>query len=511
MNKRAVIYCRVSTKEQIDNNSLSLQEKDCRKYCEREGFEVVKVFIEKGESAKTADRTELKKLLEFCEQNKKNLNAVIFNEPTRFSRDTLDYLILKKQLKSLGIAFKSPNLVMDESSDSYLKEMFNVLMGDIENKKKAERTIRGMKESATLGRWNHKPPLGYISGLDAFGKKTILSDKENAPFIKMAFESFSESGHTKQAVLNKLTEKGFRERNGKKISPQHFDKILRNPIYAGWNIEKKWAIKERGNWEPLINVETYDKTQAKLNRKTPLSARKKINPDFPLRGYALCFACGQPLTASWSKGKNKNKKFGYYYCQKNDCRKTFIPKDEAETMFTDAMRRVKLQPEVLKKIAKWLNEQAKKGLERDAKLSEQLIVEINQLRRQKQRFVEARFIDGTLDQNTYQEQVNRIGLEISQREETLESLTKTDIFFDIEQMFFHANLHYFELLNIPWHMGDIEEKQKIQRLLWPKGAKIEKGNYQTPETPDILKLINEFDGKETSMVAPRGIEPRFNG
>jgi hypothetical protein len=140
-------------------------------------------------------------------------------------------------------------------------------------------------------------------------------------------------------------------------------------------------------------------------------------------------------------------------------------------------------------------------LEKERKLSEQIIVEINQLKLQKQRFLEARFVEEALDQKNYQEQVTRIDSEISQREETLGSLTKTEIPFDVEQMFLNANLHYFELLNIPWYMGEIEEKQKIQRLLWPKGAKIEKGNYQTPETPDILKLINEFDGKETNMVA----------
>jgi DNA invertase Pin-like site-specific DNA recombinase len=62
----AVIYVRVSTKEQTENLSLPTQLRACEEYCRREGYEVVERFREEGESAKTADRTELQKLLNFC-------------------------------------------------------------------------------------------------------------------------------------------------------------------------------------------------------------------------------------------------------------------------------------------------------------------------------------------------------------------------------------------------------------------------------------------------------------
>src|SRR5258708_30475300 len=52
----AVIYVRVSTKEQTENLSLSTQLKACEQYCQRQGFEVLARFREEGESAKTADR-----------------------------------------------------------------------------------------------------------------------------------------------------------------------------------------------------------------------------------------------------------------------------------------------------------------------------------------------------------------------------------------------------------------------------------------------------------------------
>ena len=77
--KRAVIYVRVSTKEQVDEgNSLSTQEKMCREYTSKNGYEVVHVYIEQGESAKTALRTELQKMLLFCSDKKNKIMPLLF-------------------------------------------------------------------------------------------------------------------------------------------------------------------------------------------------------------------------------------------------------------------------------------------------------------------------------------------------------------------------------------------------------------------------------------------------
>src|SRR5882672_6844745 len=76
--KRAVIYCRVSTKEQVEEgNSLVTQEKNCREFALKENFEVIELFVEQGESAKTQDRTELKRLMTFCTDKNNKVDAVI--------------------------------------------------------------------------------------------------------------------------------------------------------------------------------------------------------------------------------------------------------------------------------------------------------------------------------------------------------------------------------------------------------------------------------------------------
>ena len=52
MNKRAIIYLRISSDKQIDNTSLETQEKISRTYCETEGFEIVEITKNEAVSAK---------------------------------------------------------------------------------------------------------------------------------------------------------------------------------------------------------------------------------------------------------------------------------------------------------------------------------------------------------------------------------------------------------------------------------------------------------------------------
>ena len=54
-----VIYCRVSTVEQVEGYSLRYQESECRKYAENNDINIVECFIERGESAKNDNRAEL--------------------------------------------------------------------------------------------------------------------------------------------------------------------------------------------------------------------------------------------------------------------------------------------------------------------------------------------------------------------------------------------------------------------------------------------------------------------
>ncbi len=69
--KKAVLYLRVSTEEQVDNFSLGTQEEICRKEAEKRGYQVIEMFREEGRSAKSiTGRPVLIQLLEYCRRHK---------------------------------------------------------------------------------------------------------------------------------------------------------------------------------------------------------------------------------------------------------------------------------------------------------------------------------------------------------------------------------------------------------------------------------------------------------
>ena len=104
---KAVIYTRVSTKEQAQNLSLSTQLGAWREYCERQGFNVAEVFEDAGESAKTTNRPAFQRLLEYCRRNKRHIQFVVVFNLTRFSRNAHDHAVVKALLLRLGISLRS--------------------------------------------------------------------------------------------------------------------------------------------------------------------------------------------------------------------------------------------------------------------------------------------------------------------------------------------------------------------------------------------------------------------
>ena len=105
--KNDIQYYRVSSKEQVDNYSLSTQEKFCRELSERDGYSVLEIWREEGESAKTANRTQLQLMMRFAEKNKKRISRLVVYKVDRLSRDTADYLAIKTFFNKLGISLVS--------------------------------------------------------------------------------------------------------------------------------------------------------------------------------------------------------------------------------------------------------------------------------------------------------------------------------------------------------------------------------------------------------------------
>jgi DNA invertase Pin-like site-specific DNA recombinase len=150
---RAVIYRRVSTVEQTQNLSLSTQEEACREYCRRHGYEVDEVFVDAGESAKTTDRPEFRRMLAHCRRSRGRLHAVVVYSLTRFSRNNADHHAIATLLRGLGIALRSVTEPIDDSPSGRLMEGILASMAQFDNDVRSERVTAGLKAAVGRGRW----------------------------------------------------------------------------------------------------------------------------------------------------------------------------------------------------------------------------------------------------------------------------------------------------------------------------------------------------------------------
>ena len=136
--------------------SLPTQLRACEEYCRREGFEVLERFKEEGERAKTADRTELQRLLTFCRENKGKVHFVIVFNLTRFARDKYDHFALRSHLQSLGISLRSATEPIDDTSTGKLMEGVLAAFAQFDNDVRSDRTRAGMRAALELGRTSRR-------------------------------------------------------------------------------------------------------------------------------------------------------------------------------------------------------------------------------------------------------------------------------------------------------------------------------------------------------------------
>jgi DNA invertase Pin-like site-specific DNA recombinase len=122
-----------------------VQEKACREYCEREGYDVAGIFVDEGESAKTIDRPKFKELVGFCRNKKNRVNVVVVNSISRFARDKYSHFTARTLLSRYGalgwrnITLRSVSEPIDDSPTGKLVEGILSTIAQFENDDKAVR------------------------------------------------------------------------------------------------------------------------------------------------------------------------------------------------------------------------------------------------------------------------------------------------------------------------------------------------------------------------------------
>jgi site-specific DNA recombinase len=483
MATKAVIYCRVSTEEQAERYSLAAQEKDCRRFAEREGSDVSEVFIERGKSAKDIEgRPELQRLIAYVIAKK--IDWVIIYRLDRLSRDMLKTLELYRDLSKANIRIMSVTENNDESPAGNLQRNITACMAQYEREVLSVRVTRGMMESVTQGRWVFPPPIGYKYTIDKY-KKKLLIPTDGAKFVLRSYELAATGQYSMQEIWEKLSLLPDRT-----TSPKTLEYMLHNPLYAGYLNTPWFADYLPGIHEPIISKELFWKVQKVYEEmKTANKQPRKENPDFPLKNILICQYCGRHLTGNWSKGRAK--KYPYYRCpdpNHNGCRIN-INRDILHKSFIDILSRLQLDKYAVEIFNKTLLAYWKKCNKR-----RELIITTNEkkiikLEDDKQKLIDL-LLDDTIDKDTYK--IKRIDIESNIMATKIHLGETACDQKEFESRLVWANNFLSNQAEL-WLKADYNGKILIQATMFPKGIYIDRdGTVRTAATLPIFNVLDNL-------------------
>lgn len=273
----AVVYLRVSTEEQVDNYSLDTQADICRKEAERRNLQISEVFREEGRSAKTIrERPTLIDMLDYCRKHKSEVGAVIVYRLDCISRQTADYLAIRKKLAECNITLISASEPTGDTPTERFIETMLAGFAQMDNDVRGERSRNGMRARCMSGLYNGSPSLGYLRQ-----NSYAVKDAETFATLKAAWELMETGTKSLRDMAKILNEQGVREkRKGHKetaIRPQTLSRIFRNKFYAGKVVSKKYGLEVQGQHPLMITEETFYHVQAVLdgrNCNTPVVLAK---------------------------------------------------------------------------------------------------------------------------------------------------------------------------------------------------------------------------------------------
>jgi len=166
---RIGIYARVSTKDQ----SCELQVRDLRAFCAARGFDLVREYVDVGQSGAKDSRPELNILMD--DARKRQFDAIVVWRFDRFARSTKHLLSALEEFRSLGIQFISYQENIDTSS-ALGQALFTIVsaVAQLERDLIRERVSAGIRNARangkTLGRPMRAVDRGRILQMRAEGQ-----------------------------------------------------------------------------------------------------------------------------------------------------------------------------------------------------------------------------------------------------------------------------------------------------------------------------------------------------
>ncbi len=346
----AVIYARFSSHNQ---NETSIEGQIAAGYelAKREGWSVVGVYIDRAISGRTDDRPDFQRMIE--DAAKKQFQRVIVWKTDRFARNRYDSALYKHKLKTHGVKVVYAAQSIGEGPESVILESLLEGMAEYYSLDLAKNIKRGLRTAAEKGQFvGGRVPIGYKS----IGKALVI-DEEKAPHIKWAFEQYA-AGVPKSKIIAELNARGLRNQYGRPLSITAFQKALKSEKYIG--ILRYQDIVTENGCPALVDRETWEKVQIRLEQNRRAGAQHKAKTEYLLYGKLFCGHCGARMIGDSGYGRH-GKMFHYYTCfgrkSKHTCQKKSEKKDFIEWYVVEQTIKFVLTPQRLQQIAAAVVEQ----------------------------------------------------------------------------------------------------------------------------------------------------------
>lgn len=478
-SNRAVAYIRVSTKDQMDNESMDTQEEKIEQYALQQGLEIVKWFKEEGKSAKTAKKRDaMQEMLIYIARNKGKVGYALFYKMWRASRDAPSYYTdIKSTLNALGVSVRSATEpITDDPVGRYMEGMF-VLGGQLDNEVKGETAKDNMSSVAKQGWWQGSPPPGYsikkIKISPDKSRSTLTRNNDSSTVLEL-YEAYATGQYSKADIKRMAREKGLKNVRGGWLNDTSIDRLLSQPAYAGYvcNKHTNWEMFDGKHiTEAIISTDLFDKVQRVLAQQSKRANKKDkrvvgVNPQYPFAKWLICPDCSKNYRGSAPRSGN-GAHIPRYGCSSKECvgKSKSMKADILHSHFADMLGNITPTEGVLKLYKEILDRQAIKQL---GNINSRLNAQRKRLGELDKERLEAlrNANNGSLSPN---EKDELIAVITSDKSEILENISELEEQQQVKQSAIEYALNFMHDVQRLWVDADPDLKIRFQKMIFPEG------------------------------------------
>ena len=510
----AIIYTRVSSKEQVENNSLEIQQRECLLFARKRELTVVKEFGGTHESAQTDERKEFGQMISYAKRHR--IANIIVYSLDRFSRSGDNAIWLTNQLKGVGVSLLSVTQPMDTNNPAgAMMQKMLLLFAQHDNDQRRSKTIGGMQERLRKGYWCGMAPYGYMN-VQENGVKFIIPDKKTAPLVKMAFELKTNFRLSDVEIAKKLNAAGYASPHR---TEKHLNLIFKNPFYCGLLVHSVIPNEIiEGKHEPLISKETFLKVND-IKEENHQGYKCNLENEFlPLRAFVRCDNCG----TGYAGYVVKKKSLYYYKCNRKGCKCNRSAKVMHE-QFNTILEGFTVDPRLIEPLKIALLEKIDELTKDNRELSIQYQRQLTEAQKKLDTLSE-RFALGEIKEDMYEKFSPKYQQEVNSIDRLLRETC-----IDLSNREKYAEKYIEKAMKAPqiWQSSDYTAKVDIQKFIFPEGISYnhQKAQYRTTRINGVFAFIALYnkelgkketglivsDNEKSGLVAGTGLEPMTFG